>query len=195
MTGHVTELLRILARSDAQWVQAARWGRELAERLPAGARLLVAGNGGSAAQAQHLSAELVGRYCTDRQPLSAIALHAETSSLTAIVNDYGAEEMFARQVRAHGRPGDVLLTMSTSGRSRNLVCALDTARGLGVSTWAMTGRGPNPLARAAESALVVDSADTSTVQETHLVVVHLICEALDAALGVAAPQVLAERAG
>ena len=92
-----------------------RWGADLAALLRGGGRLLVAGNGGSAAEAEHLTAELVGRFEAEREPCSAIALHADAASLTALVNDYGTEEMFARQVRAHGRPGDVLLVLSTSG--------------------------------------------------------------------------------
>src|SRR5690606_34246671 len=117
-----------LAGLRAQVPLVEGWGRELAARLASGSRLLAAGNGGSAAQAQHLTAELVGRYRDERAPLSAIALHAETSALTAIVNDYGIDEMFARQVRAHGRPGDVLVVMSTSGRSPNMLAAAAAGR-------------------------------------------------------------------
>lgn len=102
----------------------------------------MAGNGGSAAEAQHLTAELVGKLHDDRQPLSAIALHAETSALTAIANDYGYTDVYARQVRAHGRPGDVLLLLSTSGTSPNLVAAAQAARDVGVTTWALTGAAP-----------------------------------------------------
>lgn len=119
-----------------------QWGRHLALRLAAGARLLVAGNGGSAAQAQHLTSELVGRFDAERVPLSAIALHADSSAVTAIVNDYGAREVFARQVHAHGRPGDVLLLISTSGRSPNVLAAAAAGRELGLTTWALTGPGP-----------------------------------------------------
>ncbi|TQS45939.1 D-sedoheptulose-7-phosphate isomerase [Cryptosporangium phraense] len=158
------------------------WGETLAARLPSGSRLLAAGNGGSAAQAQHLTAELVGRYRDDRPAYSAIALHAETSTLTAIGNDYGFEELFARQVAAHGRPGDVLVAMSTSGSSRNLLRAVEVARDLGITVWAMTGPQPNPLAAAADSALCVDADATATVQEAHLVALHLMCAAFDEAL-------------
>lgn len=158
------------------------WGATLADQLSAGSRLLAAGNGGSAAQAQHLTAELVGRYQADRPAYSAIALHAETSTLTAIGNDYGFEELFARQVAAHGRPGDVLIAMSTSGSSRNLLRAVEVARERGVTVWAMTGPQPNPLAAAADAALCVDADRTATVQEAHLVALHLICAAFDAAL-------------
>ena len=162
--------------------QLAAWGRHLAEVLPAGGRLLAAGNGGSAAQAQHLTAELVGRYVTERRPYSAIALHAETSSLTAIGNDYGFDEVFARQVAAHGRRGDVLVLMSTSGRSDNLLGAATAARAAGLRVWAMTGRTPNPLAAQADSVLGIDAPDTATVQEAHLVALHLLCAAFDEAL-------------
>uniref|UniRef100_UPI001A931B21 D-sedoheptulose-7-phosphate isomerase n=1 Tax=Promicromonospora panici TaxID=2219658 RepID=UPI001A931B21 len=156
------------------------WGQDLADRLLSGQRLLVAGNGGSAAEAQHLTAELVGRFEDERVPLAAIALHAETSSLSAIVNDYGSDEMFARQVAAHGRPGDVLLCLSTSGSSANVLVAARRARELGLTTWALTGQAPNPLAALCDDALTVPSASTSTVQEIHLVVVHTLCAVLDA---------------
>src|SRR5690349_1597566 len=125
--------------------QLSQWGSNLARVLSAGGRLLVAGNGGSAAQAQHLSAELVGRLQTDRRALSAISLHADTSALTAIGNDFGFDQVFARQVAAHGRPGDVLMVLSTSGRSANLLAAVEQAAALGLDTWALTGPAPNPL--------------------------------------------------
>ena len=168
---------RLAAEADA-------WGRKLAADLSGGRRLLAAGNGGSAAQAQHLTAELVGRYRDDRPPLSAIALHAETSSLTAIVNDFGADEIFARQVTAHGRPRDVLVLMSTSGRSPNLLRAAGAGRQGGLTVWAMTGPRPNPLADLADRVLAVDGCSTATVQELHLVALHVMCAALDVALGV-----------
>jgi phosphoheptose isomerase len=159
-----------------------RWGQTLAQLLPTGNRLLVAGNGGSAAEAQHLSAELVGRFLDERQPLSAICLNSETSSLTAILNDYGAEEVFARQARAHGRPGDVLLLLSTSGRSPNLLAAARSGRAVGMRTWAMTGAGPNPLADLADEAFCVQAPSTAAVQEVHLIAVHALCATIDAHL-------------
>jgi len=155
------------------------WGRVLAGVLGAGGRLLAAGNGGSAAEAQHLTAELVGRFVGERRPLSALCLSAETSSLTAIVNDYGADEVFARQVQAHGRPGDVLLLLSTSGRSPNLLRAAERATQAGVTVWALTGPAPNPLADMADAVLAVEAASTSAVQEVHLVAVHALCAAVD----------------
>jgi D-sedoheptulose 7-phosphate isomerase len=159
-----------------------RWGTALADRLGAGARLLVAGNGGSAAQAQHLSAELVGRYRDDRPPFSALALHADTSSTTAIANDYGVQEIFARQVAAHGRTGDVLMLLSTSGASANLLVAAKEAHRLGMTVWALTGPAPNPLEGTADEALCVDAAAAATVQELHLVAVHMLCESFDLAV-------------
>jgi D-sedoheptulose 7-phosphate isomerase len=179
---HVARLIATLRNADHEWQRADRWGRQLADRLPAGARLLVAGNGGSAAQAQHLSAELVGRYDRDRRPFSAISLHTDTSAVTAIVNDYGAQEMFARQVQAHGRTGDICLLMSTSGRSPNLVRAAERALECGLTVWTMTGRAPNPLAALADEAMCIDAANTAAVQEMHLVALHVMCEELDASL-------------
>jgi D-sedoheptulose 7-phosphate isomerase len=160
------------------------WGRRLAGVLRAGGRLLACGNGGSAAEAQHLTAELVGRFEDERRPLSAIPLHGDTSSVTAIGNDYGAAHVFARQVQAHGRTGDVLVCLSTSGRSPNVIAAADRARELGMTAWAITGPGPNPLADACHDAITVRAGATSTVQEIHLAAVHLLCGVVDDALGV-----------
>ena len=179
---HVRYLTEALAASGCAVDTAARGGRELAGRLAGGARLFAAGNGGSAAQAAHLTAELVGRYRDDRRPFSAVALHAEVSALTAITNDYGHEEGFARQLEAHARPGDVAVLMSTSGGSANVVRAAQRARECGVLSWAMTGRGPNALTEAADECLTVDSPFTATVQEVHLVLLHVLCAGLDAEL-------------
>ena len=156
-----------------------RWGNRLAERLQSGARLLAAGNGGSAAEAQHLTAEIVGRFDGERTPFSAIALHADASSVTAIANDYGYDAVFARQVQAHGRPGDILLLLSTSGRSANLLCAADAARAAGVETWAITGRGPNPLSRACDETIALD-VPAPHAQEAHLTAIHALCRVFDA---------------
>jgi D-sedoheptulose 7-phosphate isomerase len=162
---------------------AARWGRQLATLLPLGHRLLIAGNGDSAAEAQHLSAEFVGRFTVDRRPFSAIALHTDTSALSAVVNDFGADEAFVRGVEAHGSPGDVLLLLSTGGRSPNLLRAVERAGQLGLRTWAMTGPPPNPLAAACQEAACVDADLTPAIQEVHLVAVHTLCSAFDEALG------------
>ncbi|MEA2618037.1 MAG: D-sedoheptulose 7-phosphate isomerase, partial [Chloroflexota bacterium] len=158
------------------------WGEHVASVLLGGGRLLAAGNGGSAAQAQHLTAELVGRYLEERQPFSAIALHAETSSLTALCNDYGLEQAFARGVRAHGRPGDVLVALSTSGRSTNVLAAVEAAREAGLQVYALTGPAPNPLADSCQDVAAVEAESTATVQEVHLVAVHVLCAAVDRAV-------------
>jgi D-sedoheptulose 7-phosphate isomerase len=179
---HLDGLGVTLAALRAQAPRLTEWGTELAGRLRRGQRLLAAGNGGSAAEAQHLTAELVGRYRGEREPLSAIALHADTSTVTALGNDYGFVEIYARQVRAHGRPGDVLVLLSTSGRSDNLLAAAEVARSLGVTVWSVTGAEPNPLAAASDEAVCLPGA-TPSVQEAHLVAVHLLCEMVDAALG------------
>ncbi|WP_280492925.1 D-sedoheptulose-7-phosphate isomerase [Nocardia asiatica] len=181
---HFAALRTALERTSCFAPSIRRWGRELAVVLDNGGRLLACGNGGSAAEAQHLTGELVGRFRHERRPLSAIALHADTSASTAIVNDYGEIELFARQVRAHGRPGDVLVLLSTSGTSPNVVAAAKAAHDIGVTTWAMTGPAPNPLAALCDEAVSVDAPSTATVQEVHLVLVHALCSALDDALGV-----------
>jgi len=180
---HVGALIGVLGTLDT--VRLDIWGRRLAVILGRGGRLLLAGNGGSASQAQHLATEFSGKFFADRPPYSAIALTADTSAVTAIANDYGYEEVFARQVRAHGRPGDVLLAMSTSGRSPNLPPAVAAARERELATWALTGPSPNPLAAACDEAVCVPypgpvPALTATVQETHEVALHLICLAFDA---------------
>ncbi|RBY93976.1 phosphoheptose isomerase [Blastococcus sp. TBT05-19] len=181
---HVASLTAALGSLNGQLDALDRWGKLLADVLcsESRGRLLAAGNGGSAAQAQHLTAELVGRYRADRPPFSAICLTAETSSLTAIANDYPADELFARQVEAHGRPGDVLVLLSTSGRSPNAVAAARRARECGITVLAMTGPAPNPLAGAADDAVCIDSPWTATVQECHLVALHLVCAAFDEAV-------------
>jgi phosphoheptose isomerase len=188
---HVAALLEALPLLDTG--QLDGWGTRLADLLVGGGRVLVAGNGGSAAQAQHLTAELVGRYRDDRPALSAIALHAETSAVTAISNDYGYDHVFARQVQAHGRPGDVLIGMSTSGRSANVLQAMQAARDGGLITWVMTGAGPNPMSEAADDALVVQAPATATVQEVHQVALHLLCAAVDLRVGADRPSSGVER--
>ena len=188
---HLAALRRPLDELEASVDRLDRWGRHLAGVLAGGGRLLAVGNGGSAAQAQHLTSELVGRYRDERRPFSALSLHAETSSVTAIANDYGVDDVFARQVRAHGREGDVLVALSTSGRSPNVLAAVDAARECGLTAWALTGRAPNPLADACDDAVVVDAPYTATVQEIHQIVVHLLCAAVYVAVG--ASTALAER--
>jgi D-sedoheptulose 7-phosphate isomerase len=175
---HLDNVLPALDSLRSQSGRLASWGVELANRLLGGQRLLTAGNGGSAAEAQHLTAELVGRFDGERLPFSAISLHAETSAVTAIANDYGYEEVFARQVRAHGRSGDVLVLLSTSGNSPNLLRAVEAAGKLGITTWALTGSGPNPLATACDEAVLIDALNANA-QEGHLIALHALCRAFD----------------
>jgi glycosyltransferase involved in cell wall biosynthesis/phosphoheptose isomerase len=177
--GHLAALRDALGAVEQEAERLESWGRALAVRLLEGGRLLTVGNGGSAAQAQHLTAELVGRFQAERRALSALCLHADTSSLTAIANDYGADEAFARQVRAHGRRGDVLIALSTSGRSTNVLAAVEAARDVGMATWSVTGIGPNPLADLCDDAICLPGATTATVQELHLVALHVLCCAVD----------------
>jgi phosphoheptose isomerase len=179
---HLTALGAALGPYRTVAARLADWGADLARHLVAGGRLLVAGNGGSAAEAQHLAAELVGKLRDDRTPLSAIALTADSAAVTAISNDYGYEEVFARQVRAHGRPGDVLLVLSTSGRSPNLLAAVRAAAECGLRTWAMVGSGASPVGDVCDEVLRCPSPDSQVVQELHLVAVHVMCEYVDRTL-------------
>jgi D-sedoheptulose 7-phosphate isomerase len=181
-TSHLEALSSATLAMHRELERIERLGGRAARILLDGGRLLAVGNGGSAAQAQHLTAELVGRFRDERQPLSAIALHADTSSLTAIGNDYGPEQMYARQVHAHGRRGDVLVAMSTSGRSPNVVAAAEAARAVGVEVWGLVGPGPNPLAERCDEVIAVPAESTATIQEIHLVVIHLLCAAIDEAV-------------
>ncbi|GIH12860.1 phosphoheptose isomerase [Rugosimonospora africana] len=181
---HLDALRDALDEFRQEAPRLADWAAQLAWTLPRGGRLLAAGNGGSAAQAQHLVCELVGKLDADRPPMSGIALCAETNALTAIANDYGYEQVFARQVHAHAREGDVVVLLSTSGRSRNVLAAADAGRELGLEVWGMTGALPNPLATRCTQVLAIPSRDTQVVQELHLVAVHLLCGYLDSLLGV-----------
>jgi D-sedoheptulose 7-phosphate isomerase len=193
VNAHLDALIEQLGALRHELPRLERWSEILATRLVAGSRLLALGNGGSAAEAQHLTAELVGRFQTDRRPLSALCLSAETSSVTAIANDYGLEEVFARQVRAHARPGDVVLALSTSGRSENVLAAVETAGELGLLTLALTGARPNPLELLADDALCLPATDAATVQELHLVAIHLLCEAIDRHVALAELDLAASR--
>jgi type III pantothenate kinase len=176
---HVQALRGALEHLEQDAEQVRAWGEQLAWLLLQGGRVLTVGNGGSAAQAQHLTAELVGRYQTERRPLSALCLHADSSSFTAICNDYGQQESFARQVRAHGRDGDVLIAFSTSGESGNVLAAVPAAREVGMRVWGLCGETPNSLAEMCDEALNVASSSTATVQEIHMVAVHMLCAAVD----------------
>lgn len=152
------------------------------EALRGGGKLLFCGNGGSAADCQHLAAELTGRYLKDRPPLPAVALTVDTSALTAIANDYSYDEVFARQVRALGRPGDLLVGISTSGNSRNVVAALRAARDGGLRTVGLTGARGGAMAELCDLCLCVPSTDTPRIQEMHIAAGHMMCELIENAL-------------
>jgi D-sedoheptulose 7-phosphate isomerase len=160
--------------------------REVGERLIAGyrtgARVFMCGNGGSAADAQHFAAELTGRFIFDRPPLGAEALHANSSHLTAVANDYDYETVFARALEGSARPGDTLIAISTSGNSANVLRAATTARELGVTVVAMTGESGGKLAEFAHFLINVPSGDTGRIQESHIVFIHAIAEHVEYAL-------------
>ena len=151
----------------------------IAEALTGGRKLLVFGNGGSASDAQHMSAELVGRFQRERAAMAAIALTTDTSILTSIANDYSFKQVFARQVEALGQPGDVAFGISTSGESPNVVCALQVARARGLKTIAMTGRDGGEVGRAAEIHVNVPDQSTARVQEVHRTLIHVMCEIIE----------------
>ncbi len=169
-------------RGDECVAQVAAVAELTADAYREGGKLLLFGNGGSAADAIHVAAEFVGRYLLERRPLPAIALVDNPSALTAIGNDYGYEEVFARQVRALGAAGDVALGFSTSGRSPNVVRGLEAARAAGLATVAMTGAEPGPVGAAADRVIAIPSTDTPRVQEGQMIAAHAICEWVEARL-------------
>lgn len=175
---HLDELGAALAALPDTLPCLARWATTLRVTWASGGRLLVAGNGGSAALAEHLTAELVGRYQGEHEPWSAVALTGDTAAVTAIANDYGYDQVFARQVAAHGRPGDVLLLLSTSGRSSNLVHAATAACSRSMTVWSMVGDSCSPLARMSSSTVSLPGP-APVVQELQQVVVHLLCELVE----------------
>jgi D-sedoheptulose 7-phosphate isomerase len=179
---HLEDLAAAAQTAQSAAALVAEWGQRLADIFAAGGKLLACGNGGSAAEAQHLTGELLGRFREERRPLPGIALTADAAAVTAIANDYGFEELFARQVQAYGRPGDVLVALSTSGTSPNVIAAAKAGLDLGLTVWALTGPAPNPLAALSDSAIAVDAPTVATVQEIHLSLVHALCIALDKTL-------------
>jgi len=153
--------------------------------LAGGGQLLIAGNGGSAADAQHIAAELTGRFLRERRPFRAMALHTNSSSLTAIGNDYGYEHVFARELSAHARPGDVLLAISTSGNSKNVLLAIEAARQCKVVVIGLTGEPGGKMREACDLCLCVPTKSTPRMQEMHITIGHTICELLEERLMVA----------
>ena len=171
------------ATQDMAMLAAARKIADVSiAALRAGNKLLLAGNGGSAGDAQHIAAEITGRYKLDRPAYAAIALTTDTSALTAIANDYGYDQVFSRQVQGLGRRGDVLIGMTTSGRSPNILSALQMAREQGLVTVGFTGAKGQAMASACDHLLVAPTDDTPVVQQIHLAVAHGICEVIERAM-------------
>ena len=172
------------AMQDAGLLDTARKIADvIAGALRGGHKLLISGNGGSAADAQHIAAEIMGRYKQDRPAYAAIALTTDTSALTAIGNDFGFEKVFARQVEGLGRRGDVLLVLSTSGRSANILTALKTARQQGLVTVGFTGAKGTAMAASCDHLLVAPSDDIPVIQQIHLTFAHGICDVIEQTLG------------
>lgn len=175
------ELFKKLSALEPQ-VQAAV--ERCAAAVAAGNKVMFCGNGGSAADAQHLAAELVGRLVRDRRALPGMALSTDSSALTCIGNDFGFDEIFARQINGLGRPGDVLFAISTSGNSANVLRAVEVAKARGILTIGLTGHQGGKLAPLVDLALVVPSDDTARIQEAHIFLGHVICGSLERSLGI-----------
>lgn len=167
---------------DSHSESVARAAELIITSVKAGGKMLIFGNGGSAADAQHVAAELVNRLNYDRPPIAAIALTTDTSILTSVGNDSSFDELFERQLRALGRRDDVALAISTSGNSPNVLRAVAAARELGIRTIALTGRDGGKLADAVDVALVVEARSTQRIQETHITIGHVLCELVEDAL-------------
>ena len=175
---HKLVLDKMAALSDV----IAKAGDVMSSALASGGRVFFCGNGGSAADAQHLAAELSGRYLRDRRPLDGIALHCNTSAMTAIANDYSFDKIFARQLEAHGRQGDVLVAISTSGNSANVIEAAKEAHRLGMSVIGMTGADGGRMKELADILIAVPSAFTPRIQEMHIMAGHVMCEMVEDAV-------------
>ncbi len=179
LTGYIDRHRRALERLAALAPDVEAAAQACVEALRSGGKLLTCGNGGSAADAQHFAAELTGRYRRERRPLPALALTTDSSALTCIGNDYAFEEVFARQAQALVQAGDVLVGLTTSGGSRNVLRALQVARERGAITIAMTGEAGGPAAELAQIALKAPSDRTAHIQEMHILLIHVLCETID----------------
>lgn len=160
-------------------------GRRIASALAQGGKLMLCGNGGSAADAQHIASELTGRFIQERRPLAGIALTTDSSALTCIGNDYAFDEVFARQLRALGRAGDVLIGISTSGNSANVVKAVQAAHEMGITVIGLLGRDGGALKPLSDVAIVVPSKVTARIQEAHILIGHTLCGLIEHELGLA----------
>ena len=172
----IEEHLRVIAQLEAQQPLLETIANEMTDAILSGNKVLWCGNGGSAADSQHLAAEFVGRFRRERKGLPSISLTVDTSVLTSIGNDYGYDEVFRRQVEAHCEEGDVLVGISTSGNSKNVVAAIEEAKKLGAFTVAFTGEGGGKMAGIADASICVPSRDTARVQEGHILCGHMLCD-------------------
>lgn len=177
---HLQEHRALFDTLDVLAPAVERAARRMADALEAGGKLLFCGNGGSAADSQHLAAEFTGRFVHDRRPLAAIALCTDSSQLTCIANDYAFERVFERPVRALARPGNVLVAISTSGRSANVLRAVEAARELGVASIGLLGRDGGPIAAIVDDALIVPWDTTARIQEAHIFIGHALCAQVEA---------------
>ena len=175
----IADHLEVIAAVTGQQELLEEIARLMAEALHRGNQILWCGNGGSAGDSQHLAAEIVGRFRRERRGLPSIALTTDTSILTSVANDYGYEAVFSRQVEAIGRPGDVLVGISTSGNSHNVICALEAARPREIATVAFTGLGGGRMGALADHLFAVESRDTARIQEAHMLAGHMICDWLE----------------
>ncbi len=181
------EHLELFGSLGALEADIERAAARICDALRRGGKLMLCGNGGSAADAQHIAAELTGRFVRDRRPLAGLALSTDTSALTSIANDYSFEEVFARQVLGLGGRGDCLLAISTSGNSRNVIRATEAARSLGIQVIGLLGRDGGALRALCDVAIVVPSRTTARVQEAHGFIGHTLCALIEATLGLASP--------
>ena len=188
IAGHLRESARTTERTAAQSELIARMARALIEAFRRGNKLLSFGNGGSACDAQNFADELVGRYARNRPPLPALALTTNTSDLTAISNDFGFEEVFARQLQAHAKPGDVAIAISTSGNSPNVLKAARAAKELGLTVIGLSGETGGKLKPLCDMCLCVPSSSVARIQETHIAVIQIVCGIIEDALFADAPK-------
>ncbi|TCK28359.1 D-sedoheptulose 7-phosphate isomerase [Ancylobacter aquaticus] len=182
IVAYFAETARLMGRLDAVAADVARAAEACIAALSSGGKVMFCGNGGSAADAQHLAAELMGRFLFERDPLPALALTLDASALTAIANDYGYEHVFARQIRGMGRRGDLLVGLSTSGHSANVVKAFEIARQMGIVTIGLTGASGGALEQHADILIAVPHGQTSHIQEAHITIGHLICGIVESAM-------------
>ncbi len=174
--------IKTLSNLENQLPDVMRLGEVIVSSLVSGGTLFTAGNGGSAAQALHLTEELIGRYERNRPPIRSISLVSDPTAMTCIANDFGYETIFERPLQGLGRQGDVLLVMSTSGKSQNILRVLDAARTMGITTMGLLGRDGGPALAACDHSLVIDADRSATIQDAHQVVIHHLCELIESGI-------------